>query len=171
MGQDVDIRRSLGGDQERLRSARTRGEFVAAGPAGLDQGTVLPDHVQVQIGEALGKQPQCRIRMEEIDQRCFRLRAGVIIAGIMPPKKRKPPKKAVGQKGLSLTDMARQSMEPVDPELFLWCQGVYYAAASMAMPVQNPEYTKVPLNEKGEFFFTDRPENRGMLAVVKELRE
>jgi hypothetical protein len=37
--------------------------------------------------------------------------------------------------------------------------------------VQNPEYTRIPLNEKGGFVLKDMPINRGMLAVAKELRE
>ena len=71
----------------------------------------------------------------------------------------------------TLAEAAAASLLPVDPELFLWCQGVYYAAATMAMPVQNPEYTRIPLNEKGGFVLKDMPINRGMLAVAKELRE
>ncbi|MPZ46462.1 MAG: hypothetical protein GEV05_24370 [Betaproteobacteria bacterium] len=39
------------------------------------------------------------------------------------------------------------------------------------MPVQNPEYRRVPLDEKGGFVLKDIPMNRGMLAVAKELRE
>ena len=71
----------------------------------------------------------------------------------------------------TLTEVAAASLLPVDPDLFLWCQSVYYAAATMAMPVQNPEYTRIPLNEKGGFVLKDMPINRGMLAVAKELRE
>jgi hypothetical protein len=71
----------------------------------------------------------------------------------------------------TLAEASAASLLPVDPELFLWCQGVYCAAATMAMPVQNPEYTRVPLNEKGGFVLKDMPINRGMLAVLKELRE
>lgn len=87
------------------------------------------------------------------------------------PSKRTPLRKAARKMPASLAEAARQSMEPVDPELFLWCQGVYYAAASLSMPVQNPEYTRVPLDEKGGFVLKDMPMNRGMLAVLKELRE
>lgn len=71
----------------------------------------------------------------------------------------------------TLAEAAAASLLPVDPELFLWCQGIYYAAATMAMPVRNPEYVRIPLNEKGGFVLKDMPINRGMLAVAKELRE
>lgn len=43
----------------------------------------------------------------------------------MATRKRKPPRRA-GKKPaqeMTLTDYARQSMEAVDPDLFLWCQG------------------------------------------------
>jgi hypothetical protein len=89
---------------------------------------------------------------------------------MMPPKKRKPPKKMSRTRSLSLTEMAGQSMEAVDPELFLWCQGVYYAAASMAMPVQNPEYTKVPLDERGGFVGSHGESKRFAARVVGEPR-
>ena len=67
----------------------------------------------------------------------------------------------------TLAEAAAASLLPVDPELFLWCQGVYYAAATMTMPVQNPEYTRIPLNEKGGFVLKDMPINRGMQAAKR----
>lgn len=71
----------------------------------------------------------------------------------------------------TLAEAVAASRLPVDPEFFLWCQGVYYVAATLAMPVQNPEYTRIPLDEEGGFVLRDIPINRGMLAVAKELRE
>lgn len=71
----------------------------------------------------------------------------------------------------SLSDLAKSCAEPVDPDLFLWCQGIYHAAASLSMPVENP--AAKPLFSDGDktYAFSDIPINRGMLAVMKELRE
>lgn len=71
----------------------------------------------------------------------------------------------------SLSELAKSCAEPVDPDLFLWCQGIYHAAASLSMPVENP--AAKPLFSDGDktYAFSDIPINRGMLAVMKELRE
>jgi len=71
----------------------------------------------------------------------------------------------------SLSELAKSCVEPVDPELFLWCQGIYHAAASLSMSVENP--AAKPLFSDGDktYAFSDIPINRGMLAVMKELRE
>jgi hypothetical protein len=71
----------------------------------------------------------------------------------------------------SLTELAKSCAEPVDPDLFLWCQGICHAAASLSMPVENP--AAKPLFSDGDkaYAFSDIPINRGMLAVMKELRE
>lgn len=71
----------------------------------------------------------------------------------------------------SLTDLAKSSTEPVDPELFLWCEGIYHAAASLAMPVENPAAKPLIADGDKTYAFADIPMNRGMLAVMKELRE
>jgi hypothetical protein len=71
----------------------------------------------------------------------------------------------------SLTDLAKSSTDPVDPELFLWCQGTYHAAASLAMPVENPAAKPMFTDGDKTYSFADIPLNRGMLAVMKELRE
>lgn len=72
---------------------------------------------------------------------------------------------------MSLTDLAKSSTDPVDPELYLWCQGIYAAAAQMSMPVENPAARPVFENAGKTYSFSDIPMNRGMLAVMKELRE
>lgn len=61
--------------------------------------------------------------------------------------------------------------DPVDPELFLWCSNVYSAAAHLTMPVENPENRPVVEFEGNAYSFSDLPINRGMLAVMKELRD
>ncbi len=60
---------------------------------------------------------------------------------------------------------------PVDPQLFLWCSNVYSAAAHLAMPVENPENQPILELEGKVYSFSDMPINRGMLAVMKELRD
>lgn len=71
----------------------------------------------------------------------------------------------------SLMNFAKSSTDPVDPELFLWCQGIYHAAASLAMPVENPSAKPLITDGDKTYAFADIPMNRGMLAVMKELRE
>jgi len=61
--------------------------------------------------------------------------------------------------------------DPVDPELFLWCSNVYSAAAHLTTPVENPENRPVMEIEGSVYSFSDLPINRGMLAVMKELRD
>src|ERR1700759_1418890 len=59
---------------------------------------------------------------------------------------------------------------PVDEEQVLFCSHIYHAAVSLKMPVQNPETRTFNL-EGQRFAFADLPFNRGMLAVIRELRE
>lgn len=70
-----------------------------------------------------------------------------------------------------LEKMAEQVNLPVDEDLFLYCSNLYSAAASLAMPVENPEEKKIHIKDRGTFGFKDIPMNRGMLAITKELRE
>lgn len=62
-------------------------------------------------------------------------------------------------------------LEPVDPQLFLYCSGLYSAAAHLQMPVENPENRPIHFDDGTAIALTDIPVNRGMLAVTKELRE
>lgn len=71
----------------------------------------------------------------------------------------------------SLTELAKSAAEPVDPDLFLWCQGIYQAAASLTMPVESPAAKPMFVHKGQSYSFSDIPINRGMLAVIKELRE
>ena len=61
--------------------------------------------------------------------------------------------------------------KPVDPELFLWCSGIYQAAADLSMPTPNPENRPVFQDGEDVYSFKDIPVNRGLLAVTKELNE
>lgn len=61
--------------------------------------------------------------------------------------------------------------QPVEPELFVWCLNTYSAAAQLKMPVENPAAKPVLEYEDKLYSFSDNPTNRGMLAVMKELRE
>jgi hypothetical protein len=54
------------------------------------------------------------------------------------------------------------------PDVFLACFEVYQNAAVMKMPVTNPQEYKIRLDDT-VYAFTDRPENRGMLAVKEFL--
>lgn len=68
-----------------------------------------------------------------------------------------------------------ERIKPVDPERFHFALGVYCAAAALKGPAPNPqEFGLNLLNDDGsesKITFTDRPENRGMLAVRKEFPE
>jgi len=70
-----------------------------------------------------------------------------------------------------LEKMVERVNLPVDEELFMYCSNLYSAAASLAMPVENPEEKKLYIEGMGNFGFKDMPMNRGMLAITKELRE
>ena len=59
----------------------------------------------------------------------------------------------------------------VDAQLFVFCAELYQAAASLAMPVENPENRPLVVDGDKVYALSDRPMNRGMLAVMKELRE
>ena len=65
--------------------------------------------------------------------------------------------------------IAEKFLEPVDPELFLWCWNIYCAAASRQMPVDDPGNKPVMIGGS-EVRFTDNPMNRGIMAVTSELR-
>jgi hypothetical protein len=81
-------------------------------------------------------------------------------AGLLPEKVMKDWKE----------EFSRQAEHPVDEELFLYCQHVYAAAAHLSMPVENPAYRPL-IEDKGKTYaLADIPINRGMLAVLKELR-
>ena len=71
----------------------------------------------------------------------------------------------------SLTQLAAASMEPVDAEFFLWCSGIYSAAAHLSTPVENPASRPIFADGDKHYAFSDIPLNRGMLAVMNELRE
>ena len=71
----------------------------------------------------------------------------------------------------SLTQLAAASTEPVDAEFFLWCSGIYSAAAHLSMPVENPASRPIFADGDKTYAFSDIPLNRGMLAVMKELTE
>lgn len=60
---------------------------------------------------------------------------------------------------------------PVDPDLFLWCSNVYSAAAHMTMPVENPATRPAFELDGSVYSFSDLPINRGMLAVMRELKD
>lgn len=63
-------------------------------------------------------------------------------------------------------------MAPVDPKTFVFASNVYQAAARMTMPVENPGAKPLVQDEKGRTYsLSDIPMNRGMLAVVGQLRE
>jgi hypothetical protein len=65
----------------------------------------------------------------------------------------------------------KPTLGPIDEEVFLYCVEVYQAAATMIMPTKNPETVKIELEDYGTLAFTDRKENRGMLAIMKEARQ
>lgn len=72
---------------------------------------------------------------------------------------------------MSIHEALLDATASVDPELFLWCSGVYSAAAHLAMPVPNPSSGPKYEFEGKVYAFADMPVNRGMLAVSKELHE
>lgn len=82
---------------------------------------------------------------------------------------KKPSKRAM-KPYRSLFDLEAHT-QPVDPEMFLWCQGVYSAAAHLSMPVENPGARPILEHDGKLYGFSDIPINRGMLAATKELRE
>jgi hypothetical protein len=59
----------------------------------------------------------------------------------------------------------------IDPEIFVFCSNVYHHAARLNMPVENPAAKPLFVDAGKEYALADIPLNRGMLAVVKELRE
>ncbi len=61
--------------------------------------------------------------------------------------------------------------QPVDPELFLWCYGIYHAAAGLSMPMESPASRPIIQDEDKTYSFSDIPVNRGMLAITQELNE
>lgn len=58
-----------------------------------------------------------------------------------------------------------------DEDQYLYCLGVYQAAAGMSMPVENPENRKIRIKDYGTVAFTDQPMNRGLMAVSDELTD
>lgn len=71
----------------------------------------------------------------------------------------------------SLSELVKSSCDPVDPDLFVWCYGIYEAAASLSMPVENPAAKPLFADGDKTYSFKDIPMNRGMLAVMKELND
>lgn len=71
----------------------------------------------------------------------------------------------------SMTDWMQASLEPVDHERFVWASNTYSAAAGMRMPVENPSARPLIEVEGKSYSLTDTPLNRGMTAVVRQLRE
>jgi hypothetical protein len=65
---------------------------------------------------------------------------------------------------VSSSPFFRQMIATAPPDVFLACVLVYQNAAAMTMPVTNPQEYKVRVDE-AVYAFTDRAENRGMLAV------
>jgi hypothetical protein len=61
--------------------------------------------------------------------------------------------------------------EPVDPEKFIFAAHAYQAAASMSMPTENLQSKPLLILDGTPVSLTDVPLNRGMMAVIKELRE
>jgi len=65
-----------------------------------------------------------------------------------------------------------EQSQPVDPAVFRFAFGVWCAAASRKMPVENLELTQFVDTETGIVFsLKDRPVNRAGIAVVRQLRE
>lgn len=72
----------------------------------------------------------------------------------------------------ALRDIALRGVNtPVDPDTYLFYNGVYCAAAHMTMPVENPAAKVIEVGEGQAFSFTDIPMNRGMLAATREMRQ
>lgn len=71
-----------------------------------------------------------------------------------------------------MTPNFAERIKALDPERFHFALGVYCAAAALKGPAPNPqEFGLNIVNDDGSaasITFTDRPENRGMLAVKKE---
>jgi len=61
--------------------------------------------------------------------------------------------------------------QPVDPELYVYCNQIYSAAVGMKMPTESPSKKPAFKDEGNTYVFSDIPVNRGMLAVSKELSE
>lgn len=62
--------------------------------------------------------------------------------------------------------------KPLDPKTFMMMMDVFQAAADLTMPTLNPEEAaKFQLDDGSTIRFTDRPMNRGMLEVNRQLRE
>ena len=63
-------------------------------------------------------------------------------------------------------------IKPVDPERFRFAMGVFGAAAALKGPAPNPTQFSINILEddgsRSKISFTDRPENRGLLAVKQQ---
>lgn len=64
-------------------------------------------------------------------------------------------------------DMAK----PLDPQTFVMMMEVFQAAADLKMPTVNPEEAKFQIDDGPVYKLTDRPLNRGMLEVNRQLME
>lgn len=59
----------------------------------------------------------------------------------------------------------------IDPDVFTFCSNIYHHAARLTMPVENPAAKTLFVDGDKGYALADIPLNRGMLAVMKELRE
>ena len=65
-----------------------------------------------------------------------------------------------------------EQWQPVDPATFRMAFGIWCAAASRKMPVENPELRRFVDGDTGIVnSFTDMPLNRALITVARELRE
>jgi hypothetical protein len=79
--------------------------------------------------------------------------------------------KANKQRGSIKDAFADALNTPLDEDLFLYCLSLYQEAASLRMPVENPENRKFVIEDIETVAFTDNPMNRGFSAVNKEMDE
>src|SRR5437899_2792282 len=88
------------------------------------------------------------------------------MSGRKKPKRAAPARK--GRRGL--TELMQEALRArCDPDTFMYLFGVYEAAASRKMPSKPGAFR--PPDEPGKWLvLSDIPINRGMLAVVGELR-
>lgn len=63
-----------------------------------------------------------------------------------------------------------QLNRPIDKECFLYAVDIFQNAAALKMPSVNPQEKKLVFDDS-TISFTDIPLNRGMLAVVDEMKE
>src|SRR6185437_15070800 len=68
-----------------------------------------------------------------------------------------------------------QRIKPIDPERFKFAMGVFGAAAALKGPAPNPTQFSVNIQDDDgsitKVSFTDRPENRGILALKQQFSD